>query len=72
MSTVRALTLNLWARHGNWPARRQVLRAGLQAADADLIIAQEAIVEDGYDQLADLLGAEYAVVHQTLGLVGDG
>ncbi len=69
---MRALTLNLWAEHGDWPARRDVLRTGLRALDADVLMVQEAIVDDGHDQLADLLGPGFAVVHQTVGLVGDG
>ena len=70
--TVRALTLNLFAQHGNWPGRRTALRAGLRALDADVLALQEAIVDDGYDQAVDLLGEEYGIVHQTRGLVGDG
>jgi endonuclease/exonuclease/phosphatase family metal-dependent hydrolase len=69
---MRALTLNMWARHGDWPARREVLRRGLRALDADVLLLQEAIVEVGYDQVVDLLGPDYGVVHQTVGLVGDG
>jgi endonuclease/exonuclease/phosphatase family metal-dependent hydrolase len=66
------LTINLFAHHGDWPARREALRAGLRAADADVVLLQEAVVDDGYDQVLDLLGPEYAIVHQMTGLVGDG
>jgi endonuclease/exonuclease/phosphatase family metal-dependent hydrolase len=69
---LRVVTLNLFAHHGDWPARRDALRIGLQALDADLLALQEAVVDDGYDQVAELLGPEYTVVHQTVGLVGDG
>lgn len=72
MSSVRALTLNLWARHGDWPARREVLRSELRVLDADLLLVQEAVVEEDYDQLVDVVGPEYVVIHQTVGLVGDG
>ncbi len=71
-ATLRVATVNLFARHGNWAARREVLRAGLRALDADLLALQEAVVEDGFDQATDLLGPEYTVVHQRIGLVGDG
>jgi endonuclease/exonuclease/phosphatase family metal-dependent hydrolase len=70
--TMRVLTFNLWARHGEWDQRRRVIRAGLHALNADLITFQEAIVDDNYDQGVDLLGADYHVVHQRTGLVGDG
>jgi endonuclease/exonuclease/phosphatase family metal-dependent hydrolase len=70
--TLRVATVNLFAHHGDWPARRAALRAGLRALDADLIALQEAVVDGGSDQAADLLGPGYAVVHQTVGLVGDG
>ena len=33
---------------------------------------QEAITDDGYDQVVDVLDSQYRVVHQTVGLVGDG
>jgi endonuclease/exonuclease/phosphatase family metal-dependent hydrolase len=69
---LRVVTLNLFAHHGDWPARRDALRSGLQALDADLLALQEVVVGDGYDQAAELLGSGYTVVHQTVGLIGDG
>jgi endonuclease/exonuclease/phosphatase family metal-dependent hydrolase len=69
---MRAMTLNLWARHGDWPARRGALRDGLRRLRPDVLALQEAIVDDAYDQAVDLLGADYHVAHQTVGLVGDG
>jgi len=70
--TLRALTLNLFAQHGNWPARRAALRTGLAALRPDVLTLQEAIVGNGYDSALDVLGDGYAVAHQTQGLVGDG
>ena len=70
--SVRAATVNVWARHGDWPARREALREGLREVDADVLALQECVVEDGYDQARDLLGEGWHVVHQTRGLVGDG
>ncbi|MDG4825523.1 endonuclease/exonuclease/phosphatase family protein [Asanoa sp. WMMD1127] len=72
MTQLRVLSLNLWARHGDWDRRRDVLAAGLRELSPDLVAAQEAIVDDAGDQLADLLDNGYQVVHQTRGLVGDG
>ena len=69
---VRVLTLNLWGRHGDWDERRRVLVEGIRELRPDVVAFQEAITEDGYDQAGDVLGPEYRVVHQTVGLVGDG
>lgn len=67
-----AMTLNLWAQHGDWPTRRGALREGLQQLRPDVLMLQEAVVDDTYDQAVDLLGEGYDVVHQRFGLVGDG
>jgi endonuclease/exonuclease/phosphatase family metal-dependent hydrolase len=69
---VRALTLNLFARHGDWAARRAALRSGLRGLRPDVVTLQEAVVEPGYDSALDVLGQEYAIAHQTQGVVGDG
>ncbi len=61
---VRVATLNLWGRHGAWDERRSVLVDGLRKLQPDIIAFQEAVVTDGYDQVADLLGATYNVAHQ--------
>ncbi len=72
MPSLRVATVNLFAHHGDWPARRAALRAGLRTLDADVLMLQEAIVDAGYDQVVELLGHDYTVVHQTIGVVGDG
>ena len=64
MSGLRVATLNLWGRHGAWDERRSVLVDGLRELRPDIIAFQEAVVTDGYDQVADLLGASYHVAHQ--------
>jgi endonuclease/exonuclease/phosphatase family metal-dependent hydrolase len=61
---MRVLTLNLWCRHGAWAERRAALRAGLQELQPDLVAFQESVVQDGYDQVADLLGPGYTIAHQ--------
>jgi endonuclease/exonuclease/phosphatase family metal-dependent hydrolase len=66
---VRVLTLNLWGQSGDWSARRQILVAGLRALQPDLVAFQETIVMDAYDQVADLLGTDYNIAHQSQGLV---
>jgi endonuclease/exonuclease/phosphatase family metal-dependent hydrolase len=68
---VRALTINLFAHHGDWPTRREVLRAGLRELRPDVVTLQEAIVDGQYDQVVELLGPDYSVAHQQVGLVGD-
>ena len=62
---MRVLTQNVWARHGDWPARRDLLRAGFADLRPDLVALQETVVTEGYDQVADLLGSGYHTVHQS-------
>jgi endonuclease/exonuclease/phosphatase family metal-dependent hydrolase len=69
---LRVLQLNLFARHGEWERRRDVLRAGLRTLQPDLLTLQEVVTEEDYDQALDLLGPTYHVVHQSIGLIGDG
>jgi endonuclease/exonuclease/phosphatase family metal-dependent hydrolase len=70
---VRVATLNLWGLQGSWDERRAVLAEGLgEELRPDVVAFQEAITSDGYDQVAELLGPGYHVVHQSVGLVGDG
>ncbi len=71
-SELRVATLNVWARHEPWPARRTVLIEGFRELQPDVVGLQEVVNIDGYDQVADLLGPEYHVVHQKKGLIGDG
>jgi hypothetical protein len=61
---VRVLTLNLWGRRGDWEARRAVIAEGLRKLEPDLIAFQEAVVEGGYDQTAELLGPGFHYAHQ--------
>jgi len=61
---VRVATLNLWGRHGAWDERRSALVDGLRELQPDIIAFQEAVVTDGYDQVAGLLGAGCHVAHQ--------
>jgi endonuclease/exonuclease/phosphatase family metal-dependent hydrolase len=69
---VRVATLNLLGLQGAWDERRTVLVAGLRELRPDVVAFQEAIVSHGYDQVVDLLGPDFHVVHQTVGLLGDG
>jgi endonuclease/exonuclease/phosphatase family metal-dependent hydrolase len=49
-----------------------VLVDGLARLQPDLVAFQEAITSDGYDQVVDVLGPDFHVVHQRTGLLGDG
>jgi endonuclease/exonuclease/phosphatase family metal-dependent hydrolase len=61
---MRILTYNVLGRHGDWPARRAAMRPAVRALAPDLAVLQETVVDDGYDQVADLFGADYHVEHQ--------
>jgi endonuclease/exonuclease/phosphatase family metal-dependent hydrolase len=69
---VRVATLNLWSVGGVWSGRREVLGDGLRALQPDLIAFQEAYKTEERDSVAEILGPEFHVVHQTEGLIGDG
>jgi endonuclease/exonuclease/phosphatase family metal-dependent hydrolase len=69
---ISVLTLNLWGRGGDWPSRRAVLRDGLRELSPDVIAFQEAFKTTEHDTVAEILGADYHVHHQTTGLLGDG
>jgi len=71
-SGVRVATLNLWGRSGAWAERRSVLSDGFRALGPDLVALQEPIKTDDYDQVIDLLGPDFHVVHHNAGLVSDG
>jgi endonuclease/exonuclease/phosphatase family metal-dependent hydrolase len=65
MTDVRVATLNTFGRRENWPARRAVMAAGFADLGADLVAMQEAVVTAGYDQVRDVLGDGYHVVHHS-------
>lgn len=60
---MRVATLNLWCRHGDWPARRKVLAEGFAELRPDVVALQETIVTDDYDQVTDVLGDGYEMHH---------
>jgi endonuclease/exonuclease/phosphatase family metal-dependent hydrolase len=60
---MRVVTLNVWARGGDWPARRSALAGGFAGLGADLVALQETVVDGAGDQARDILGDEYELVH---------
>lgn len=62
--SLRVVTLNVWAHHGDWERRRSLLVRGFRELRPDLVALQETVVTDDYDQARDLLGEDYHVVHQ--------
>ena len=69
---VRVATLNLWGRSGNWPARRNLLIDGFRRLRPDVVAFQEVLTTGDGDPVTDLLGPAYQIVHQSVGLIGDG
>jgi endonuclease/exonuclease/phosphatase family metal-dependent hydrolase len=63
---LRVLTQNIWAHGGDWPARREALRAGFARLSPDLVALQETVVRGDQDQVRDLFGDEYHVVHSRI------
>lgn len=64
-SGLRVATLNLYGMREQWAERRQVLIDGFRDLHPDVIAFQEAIVVDDYDQVADVLGDSYHVMHRS-------
>jgi endonuclease/exonuclease/phosphatase family metal-dependent hydrolase len=61
---MRVVTMNVFGRRGDWPARRALLREEIGRLDPDLVAFQEAVVAEGYDQVADILGPGMHLAHQ--------
>ncbi len=61
---IKLLTINIWNRSGPWEARRELLRAGIEALSPDVIGVQE-VMGDGTHTLAHelALGLGYGVVY---------
>jgi endonuclease/exonuclease/phosphatase family metal-dependent hydrolase len=47
MDRLRVVTINVWNRSGPWETRRELLRQGLRALDADLVGLQEIVHDAG-------------------------
>ena len=71
-SVLRILTLNLWGRDVDWPARRARLEPRLAALAPDIVTFQECVLTDDVDQAREVLGPDYAMVHQKSRRRGDG
>jgi endonuclease/exonuclease/phosphatase family metal-dependent hydrolase len=62
---MRVVTQNILGRQAGWASRRSVLADGFRRLKPDVVLFQEAIRLDDYDQVADLLGDSFEVVHQS-------
>ena len=60
---MRVVTLNVWAREGDYPARREVLATGFAGLAPDLVVLQETIVASDFDQAAEILPSGLEIVH---------
>lgn len=61
--SLRLLTLNLWGVRGSWDQRGPMIAAELRRLGPDVIMFQESIVTDDYDQVAAVMGGDYHVLH---------
>lgn len=69
---LRVVVQNLWGRRGDWDARRAVLVEGLRELRPDLVALPEAVVDEDYDQVVDVLGPGFHIAHQSAREPGDG
>lgn len=60
---MRLITLNLWGTRGAWADRRGLLRDEFAELRPDLLSLQETVVTDGYDQVREVLGDGFHVIH---------
>jgi len=69
---IRVVTFNVLSPdHAEWDRRRPIIQAGIARLRPDLIALQETAQDCAYDQLPDLLGPGYHVVHHS-GRSGNG
>lgn len=61
---MRLLTMNVFARHGDWRARRPVLAAGMRDLAPDVAALQETVVTRDTDQARELFPDHPHVLHQ--------
>jgi endonuclease/exonuclease/phosphatase family metal-dependent hydrolase len=54
MNRLRVLTLNIWNRQGPWEQRLDLIRAGIQRLDPDLVGLQEVVEAGGPSQADDI------------------
>ena len=65
VNRLRVAVQNVWAHHGDWPQRRELLQEGLRDAAPDLITFVEPVKNPDYDQVVDLLGPGYEIAYQS-------
>ena len=71
-STVRVLTINLWALGGDWSRRRKALSSGIVSVRPDLVAFAEAVKSELQDTAAELVGPGFHLAYQTKNLMDDG
>ena len=73
MERLRVATFNLWNRQGPWPARRALIRAGLDGLAADVIALQEVLGFAGQpSQAHEVAPAGWHVHHAPAWDIGGG
>lgn len=60
---IRIYTHNILGRRADWNARRKLLNDEVQTLNPDIVMFQESIVTDDYDQTIDILGPDYHVTN---------
>lgn len=60
---LRVYTHNIFSGDAQRSRRQDLLAVGIRALDPDILVLQETIVNAGGDQVADLLGEGYQIVH---------
>lgn len=57
--------MSLWGLRGDWAARRDVLVRGFRDQHPDLVALRQTVVRPDFDQVRDVLGYAFHVVHHS-------
>jgi endonuclease/exonuclease/phosphatase family metal-dependent hydrolase len=63
---MRVLTQNLLGHHLDWPRRRAAVVSWFRQLNPDVLVLQEVVVADNYDQVTEIVGDGYHVAHHPL------
>jgi len=60
---LRLYTHNIFARRAGWSERRALLREGVEQLRPDVVLFQEEVLGDEFDQTSDILGPGFHIAH---------
>lgn len=61
--TLTVVTLNIWHDRGDWPARLDLIEAGLRALGPDVVMLQEVLQDEGLPNQAQTIAGRLGLPH---------